>query len=212
MGLYLSIRNGLYAMIVLGHQHYSPPKLCIMKFLFLLFVISIQLNAASQNSAVDSTPVKTKILKTKLITVNKKVITGYLAAISDSSVKTYPEPVRFNAQIPGTLTTEFSYPNIKSIQVWRKGRVGRGMLWGAISGAVIGAGAGLISGNDTGFLAFSAGEKAAGYGIVLGVTGTLVGAIIGAVSKKKFIIHGKKENLKAMRQSVLEKMNMTISN
>jgi len=58
---------------------------------------------------------------------------------------------------------------------------GIGLLAGAVTGGVVG----LASGDDscTGcFFEFSAGEKAAFYGITLGTIGTLVGAVAGASS------------------------------
>ena len=54
---------------------------------------------------------------------------------------------------------------------------GLGLLAGAASGILIG----VASGDDqSGFLAFTAGEKAAIYGIVLGAVGTIGGAVVGA--------------------------------
>ncbi len=70
-----------------------------------------------------------------------------------------------------------------SIQGQRKvlKSVGVGLLVGAVTGVA----AGLASGDDdpNRFLAFSAGEKAAIGGVVLGLTGATVGLIVGSVRR-----------------------------
>lgn len=56
---------------------------------------------------------------------------------------------------------------------------GLGFLAGAATGAVVG----VASGDDTkGFIRFSAGEKAFGFGVVLGAGGAVLGGIIGAMA------------------------------
>jgi len=65
---------------------------------------------------------------------------------------------------------------------------GRGAGMGLVAGAATGVIVGLVSGDDPChrdqflgcFLAFSAGEKAAMYGIALGAVGTIGGAVVGA--------------------------------
>jgi hypothetical protein len=67
-------------------------------------------------------------------------------------------------------------------------RAARGAGIGLVAGAVTGVLVGLVSGDDPCerdqflgcFLAFSAGEKAAMYGIALGAVGTIGGAVAGA--------------------------------
>ncbi len=53
--------------------------------------------------------------------------------------------------------------------------------------------------------AMTAGQKALVGGLGLGVSGALVGAVIGAIAHKKFIINGKKEKFDMMSESVLDK-------
>lgn len=186
----------------------------------LLIGIFTQLNIAAQTSPSDSSPVSRKKLKTIITTIDKKEYTAFLVNITDTSLQTYSEPVRFSTQLPANLTTNYSYSTINTMKVWRKGRIGRGILWGALSGAVIGVAAGFIEGDDKpqsnaffgDLFTYTADQKALGYGTALAITGGLVGAIIGAVAKKKFIIHGKKENLKAMQQSLLNKGEAVIRN
>jgi uncharacterized membrane protein len=52
----------------------------------------------------------------------------------------------------------------------------------------------------------TAGEKAITGGIGLGVTGAIVGTIIGAVAKKKFIIGGKKEKFHDLQGDIMKKL------
>ncbi len=93
------------------------------------------------------------------------------------------------------LVVQFEYPRrketvdrseIAAMEVATQGErkvlksVGVGLLIGALSGAAVG----LASGDDEGtFLAFSAEEKAAMGGVALGVTGAVVGLIVGLVRR-----------------------------
>jgi hypothetical protein len=70
---------------------------------------------------------------------------------------------------------------------WAKGW-GVGFLVGGATGAVIG----LASGDDQGgFVAFSAGAKAAFLGIGLGVTGSLIGSLVGAAIPEDVWAHAR---------------------
>lgn len=185
-----------------------------MKYLPCLICLLVRINSFAQLTSSDSATVKKAILKTTIKTTGKKLYTAFLVNVTDTNVLTYSEPVKFSAQIPVSQTTNFSYSSIKTIHVWRRGSVGRGMLWGSLSGALIGVAAGLIEGDDpvSSWFGFSATEKAAIYGVSLASVGALTGAIVGAVAKKKFIIHGRKENLKALQQYILNKNQALISN
>jgi hypothetical protein len=76
---------------------------------------------------------------------------------------------------------------------------GLGLLFGGVAGAVIG----FASGDDPGvgkggfeeIVAYTAGQKAFGYGIVLGGAGGLLGLYIGAAvgSKDKFVVNASKQ-------------------
>lgn len=156
----------------------------------------------------------------------------YKAVIQDSSGKNYYGRLLFvtdSTTVLGNRTLKnqknglfqqqaaFPYRKMESIVLQRKGSVGRGMLWGGISGALLGVVIGFMSGDDTDrqlapgtfdfSISFTAREKAAGYGILGGIGGMAMGGIIGALAKKTFIIGGKKENHDLYRQSVLEMTN-----
>lgn len=104
-----------------------------------------------------------------------------------------------------TLTPE----QIDRIKIYRKAHVGRGALFGALVGMAIGAVAGYASGDDENcdwcFMYYTAGEKALIYGFVGMELGGAIGTAIGALSKKTFLIKGKKENYIQNYQAIVEK-------
>lgn len=75
--------------------------------------------------------------------------------------------------------------DISKIRVYRgqRRRAMRGLAIGAVSGAVAGGFIGLAGGDDHGFLAFTAGEKAAMGGIALGLLGAAAGLVAGSFIK-----------------------------
>jgi uncharacterized membrane protein len=95
---------------------------------------------------------------------------------------------------------------------------------GAVAGIIIG----LASGNDpvmaypnpnedplglgtmvvamNNSFAMTAGQKAVFGGLGLGATGAIVGSIIGAVAKKKFIISGKREKFHDLQGDLMMKL------
>lgn len=82
---------------------------------------------------------------------------------------------------------------IKTIQLRRKGRVGRGVWIGALSGAVVGGIAGYASGDDEpGWFSSTAEEKALGNAIFLSFPGAGIGALIGS-ARTIFTIDGNNE-------------------
>lgn len=142
---------------------------------------------------------------------------GSLLYITDST--TVLNTRNTKTQAPGILQSQtvFPFSKVESIELQRKGSVGRGLLWGGVTGAALGIIIGFVSGDDPprqsnpGQLDLSvrltAPEKALFLGILGGGGGTAVGAIIGALAKKTFIIGGKKENHDLYRQTVLEMTN-----
>ena len=52
----------------------------------------------------------------------------------------------------------------------------------------------------------TAGEKAVGAGLGLGITGAIVGTVIGALAKKKFTINGKKEKFRDLQAEIMMKL------
>jgi hypothetical protein len=78
--------------------------------------------------------------------------------------------------------------------------------YGALIGVGVGAVAGLALGNDpSGWLAYTAEEKALEGSIIALPVGALIGAIIGAIAHKTFMVGGSKKEYKAMRESIMNK-------
>ena len=138
---------------------------------------------------------------------NSKVIKGSLYQVNDTSLKF----VSKNGQV-NSLETNL----IKIIKIRRKGKIGKGILFGALSGLVVGGISGLISGDDpdktnSGSLygvdfsytikGTSAGSKASMNGMRGALVGGGVGALI-ASKRDKIVINGDIDNYK----SQLEKL------
>jgi hypothetical protein len=151
--------------------------------------------------------------------MDSKLLKGYLSAVNDSQL------------ILKTKNNQMSVPaeNVKSFTIKRKHSVRRGALIGFGIGAAAGIIIGLASGNDpvmtynpgpygdplgleaigvamNNSFAMTAGQKAVAGGVALGATGAIVGTIIGAVAKKKFIIGGKKEKFHDLQGELMMKL------
>ena len=183
-----------------------------MKKLSLLTVCLVTVFAlqAQQDSAISWN--KLKKFNVSVRTMDNKTISGRFYAINDSQVLT-TSSVRGNHTIPAE--------NIQSFTMKRKNSVLRGALIGFGVGALTGVIIGFASGDDplmetssdwgitstiNNAFAMTAGEKALGAGIALGTTGAIVGMIIGAVVKKKFIIGGKKQKFVDMQSRLMMKL------
>jgi hypothetical protein len=173
----------------------------------------------------DSLAARTKKahFRATLATLDKKIIRGSLSGVSDSqaTILTY-------ARLQGSKTfTEqnqaIATENINSISFKRKNSVLRGALIGLGVGALTGVIIGLASGDDpvepvpndpigaivvsfSNSFAMTAGEKAVAGGLALGVGGTIVGVIIGAIAHKKFIIGGKKEKFHDLQSDLMRRI------
>jgi hypothetical protein len=163
-----------------------------------------------------------KIFKTTIILANGSVNKGYLASLSDSvlSLSPYPLPVQSGAY-PQHPWQTFDYSSLQTVRLQRKASLGRGLLYGALTGLTVGVLAGMIEGSDpdqtvqipdffgAGSFSFTVrGTTSLEKSIVLGATGMLTGAIIGGVigllSHKKFTLRGKRQKFLDMRSSVFD--------
>ena len=163
-------------------------------------------------------PVSKLIYKISLTDSSVRQTKGYLLNLTDTTVRISNHPVRFasDAAIAGSLK-EVSYPQITEIQLKRKHGALRGMWKGAIIGVLIGVAAGFIEGDDPVQeydpwdpyyylgVSMTATDKAVAYGVLGGALGTGIGALIGGLAKKKFVIGGKKEKFDEMKANVLTK-------
>jgi hypothetical protein len=174
---------------------------------------------ATSGISQDSSKMKKGVYK--FSTDDKTLARGYLSAFSDSGIYVSSTPVTFSPISSLSKTDRLiDYKNLREVYLRRKGATGRGLLFGAMGGAVAGALLGFISGDDppcttssNDFLGIgyafceafrtTAGEKAAGGAIVFGSLGGITGTIVGALARKKFIINGSKNNFQVMRSKFL---------
>jgi len=188
-----------------------------MKKLFLVAGCSAVI-AFAQAQTDSSDEKKQKVFIASVTTMDGNLLKGSLAAVNDTQL------------ILKTNNSQLSIPseNLKSFTLKRKHSVRRGALIGFGIGAAAGIIIGLASGDDpvlaypdpnedplglgtmmvamNNSFAMTAGQKAVAAGLGLGTTGAIVGTIIGAVAKKKFIIGGKKQKFHDLQGDIMMKL------
>ena len=175
--------------------------------LFTLFV-----SHAQSNPEIGK---KQKVYNVSIKTLNNKTIRGKLHAVSDSQLVLLRS---VNGQ------QYIDAENIRSFTMQRKNSPLRGALIGFGIGAVTGIITGFASGDDPVYnepvydpfsaivvsinnaFAMTKEEKAVMGGLGLGVSGAIIGAIVGSVAKKKFIIGGKKEKFRDLQSEMMRKL------
>jgi len=183
------------------------------KLIFLITIFSFQLvNAQTENEPAKK---KEKNFIATIKSIDGTVTKGEITGINENSIHI-------------KNLSPYSFDQVQTISVKRKNSVLRGALIGLGAGVVSGVIMGMASGSDklqsyysygqdpTGLgnlfvgienaFAMTAGEKALAGGIGLGVTGAITGAIIGAVAKKKFIIGGKKEKYRDLHDHLMKRL------
>lgn len=174
-------------------------------FSFLLVMLLV----AGRPAIGQNHPQPRKLIYKISITDSKfQNVKGYLFHLSDSSLKMAYWPVAFASDNrTNQAYTEIPYRQISEITIKRNHGAGRGALKGALLGLLIGAAAGFIEGGDPKDYWFrvTAGEKAIIYGGLAATAGTGIGALIGALAKKRFMIAGKRERFDEMKFHVLTK-------
>ncbi len=166
-------------------------KLVTLLVAFLLFSIGFQ----AQNSIGDNKVHKVWISKV----VYSKKIKGLLYEVQDEFLKVIDNK---SEEIIVYAT------DIDMVKIRRKGKIGNGVLIGALSGFVTGGLIGLASGDDPdktvdyGYLfgtitheGEKAGEKVLLYGFPLAFAGACIGALLGS-KKDKILINGDINNYK----------------
>jgi len=189
-----------------------------MKKIFLIAACSIAM-VFSQAQTDSATEKRQKVFIASVTTMDSKSLTGSLAAVNDTQL------------ILKTNNHQMVVPaeNLKSFTIKRKHSALRGALIGFGVGAAAGIIIGLASGSDpvmtynpgpygdplgleaigvamNNAFAMTAGQKAVAAGLGLGATGAIVGTIIGAVAKKKFIIGGRKEKFHDLQGDLMMKL------
>ena len=176
-------------------------------FLFLITETFSQTlsDSASKDKVNESLHLKPRIYKTNILIYDKsEFIKGYLDNLSDSGLELSSSPVFLSLEKKNNALSAYNYDQLRQVTIRRKGSTGRGVSYGALIGVGVGAVAGLALGNDpSGWLAYTAEEKALEGSIIALPVGALIGAIIGAVAHKTFMVGGGKNEYKAMRESIM---------
>ena len=199
-----------------------------MRKLFIAFFVFFSLAAISQSDlAIQKKP---KQFIAVIYTMSNNYDKGLLKNFGDSTITVRSLPAiqtKFSKKENKRPLNTYAAENIETIFIKNKNAKTKNTLIGAGIGLLAGVVIGLASGDDPvyeypnpendilGFgtlavglnnaFALTAGQKA----LILGTggmgTGALVGAIIGSLARKKFIINGKREKFEAMKLSVLER-------
>lgn len=156
------------------------------KNIFTSFFILLFLNVSAQQ---DSTLKLNPKYKIWVSTREGNVIKGILAGTSSSSVIIFPGKFnKYNGKSKLSLINE-SYTNITAIQIHKRGALLKGML--------IGAGIGIAPVLIGSIFGPSIGQGGAYVSFITFPLGTIIGAIIGSTSKKKFFIDGDKSRFQS---------------
>lgn len=144
-----------------------------------------------------------------ITTKDGQVYSGVIANVDDSGLMLLSRKSLMESDSGYNQVTKryFEKSNLSTVFIEGKSEIGSGISTGALGGFVIGAIIGLASGDDTqGWIRFSAGQKALMAGIGLGVTGTLVGLILGLVSSSsdEEIIITDEYNLAALKKYIVD--------
>jgi len=167
----------------------------------------------SQAQSDVSNPVRQKSLNASVNTLDGRTIKGRLYSVNDSQLV-----------LLKSSWGQYIIPaeNIQSFKLRRKNSELKGALIGFGIGTVTGIVAGFASGDDAlmepsindfgisaainNMFAMTAREKAAVYGTSLGITGAIVGALVGVLAKKKFTIGGKKAKFRDLQAEIMMKL------
>jgi hypothetical protein len=214
--------------------HYSHHKKATMKRILLsAVVLTTYISSFAQNDSTGEIKKHAPNLAT-VHTIEGKTLKGWFYRLDDDQVILLPAgSKKFNLASlanPGITdnTINIGVDQIQSISLRKKNSVLKGALIGLGIGALTGVIAGFVSGDDpvqpynsgqdpysalgNVFIAFdnsfamTAGEKAAGGAILLGGTGAIIGTIVGAIAKKKFIIGGKKEVYRDLQGDLMKRL------
>lgn len=130
---------------------------------------------------------------------------GALYELKDSSILVSNSLVIQDYSTDRFETVKLHINDIETVKIRRKGRIGRGVLFGALGGFALGGIIGLASGdddpNDCVFFCLSAGDKALLAGIPLSITGAGLGALIGSL-KVKIPINGNISNFNSNKSKL----------
>jgi hypothetical protein len=230
-----SIRSPHIIMLGLDCQPNLPPKTPVMKPILLLSAILLSvltsLNAQIDSSALSSTPLKKHIPSSAVVRLGSGLVSkGWLYQVNDSQlVVLHAKKSRLRKLSEADYavkehTSIMAVDQIKSISVRRKNAGLKGALLGLAAGVLTGVIAGYVEGDDpimqyngsdpfgallvglNNAFAMTAGEKAVAYGAALGISGSIVGGVIGTLAKKKFTIGGRKERFHDLQEQLMRRL------
>jgi len=140
---------------------------------------------------------KVKLHKVWVSLTDSSKVKGVLYSADENAIK-----IAKNYSMDVSNLTSINYQNLDILRIRRKGKVGKGAWIGALSGVGAGMIIGLIDGDDEPELfSMTMEEKALLGGILLGVVGTGIGALI-ATKKEKIVINGDIENYEKMLKTI----------
>ena len=192
--------------------------------LFLIFTINLNAQTETDEPSKSSSPSMATIN-----TMNGSINKGWLYNMDSNHIYLLPaERTSLNSLYlkNPNINAKYSAINmddINSIALQRKNAGAKGALYGFLAGAAIGVIVGFAEGDDKVLIqttdpfnnifveinnafALTASEKALYYGLGIGGISALSGFIIGKIVKKKFIIGGKKENLKNYQSEIRQRL------
>jgi hypothetical protein len=193
-----------------------------MKQFFAYLIISIvsMQNAKSQDNLKSSTVQLPSFYRAKIYTMQGQMAKGRSIIISDSSITmsqrntnkhgvTGPDPLH-KAAYTGDTTLDkkyytinnYHYNFIKSVQVRNQKLKAWTIVTGMVVGIVVGAIIGYNNGDDQGWFALKAGEKAVVGGFLGGGLGAVTGLIVSSAFEKKYMINGEWKSLEEMKASM----------
>jgi hypothetical protein len=185
-----------------------PCRKNIMKQLFL-FALSFATFGDSL-FAQDTLITVEKPMIVRIVTIDRQIRHGYLYAITDSSLlfsaeRLFPRPMDSLAH---RGLHSFGYREMGEVDIYRKGAIGRSMLLGLGIGVATGALLGVIGGDDppNELIAFSAGEKAAVFGLTGGTIGVVIGLIAGVAGHHTFHVGGDRKKYERLRRKTIARL------
>jgi hypothetical protein len=170
-------------------------------------MLAILLIAADHALSQEAPPARKMTYKITISDSASESLKGYLYDITDSSLKISQWAVALRAAEVRDAFKEVDHRQIRDVTIKRNHAAGRGAWKGALIGTLVGVIAGLVEGGDPQeyWFRLSAGDKALIYGGMAGTVGTGVGALVGALVKKKYTIAGRKKKFDEMKINVLNK-------
>jgi hypothetical protein len=180
------------------------------KLTSLIALVFVTMIAFSQ----DSLNLRKIIYKATVILNSNGSKAGYLRTLNDSMLMISPHPRPAMKVHVYERMQPFHYSQIREVKLRRKNSAIRGVAIGAITGLVAGS---VIAASsyqkpkcnpqtDWFCFDFGPGLDAAAGGTIGMAAGGALGGLIGAVAYRRFPIGGKKESLRKLRESVLERL------